>query len=86
MTFASLCADEIYKQTILCKYAADTIYYDKYGNTTDLRYVDWSEGEDHPKILDESDYEKIIITEKNPADSYRNFKLISVRSCKVLFM
>ncbi len=64
MTFASLCADEIYKQTILCKYAADTIYYDKYGNTTDLRYVDWSEGEDHPKILDESDYEKIMTSGK----------------------
>lgn len=48
----------------MCKYAADTIYYDKYGNTTDLRYVDWSEGEDHPKILDESDYEKIMTSGK----------------------
>ena len=64
MTFASLCADEIYKQTILCKYAADTIFYDEYGNTTDLRYVDWSEGEDHPKILDDTDYEKIMSSGK----------------------
>lgn len=64
MTFASLCADEIYKQTILCKYAADTIFYDEYGNTTDLRYVDWSEGEDHPKTLDDTDYEKIMSSGK----------------------
>lgn len=64
MTFASLCADEIYKQTILCKYADDTIFYDEYGNTTDLRYVDWSEGEDHPKILDDTDYEKVMSSGK----------------------
>ncbi|MBD9050137.1 beta-1,6-N-acetylglucosaminyltransferase [Ruminococcus sp.] len=64
MTFASLCADEVYKQTILCKYAAGTIFYDEYGNTTDLRYTDWSEGGAHPKTLDDTDYEKIMSSGK----------------------
>ncbi len=39
-------------------------FYDEYGNTTDLRYVDWSEGEDHPKTLDDTDYEKIMSSGK----------------------
>lgn len=60
MTFASLCADEVYKQTILYNFANDTIFYDADGNTTDLRYVDWSSEGNHPKILDEYDYEKIL--------------------------
>ena len=64
ITFASSCADEVYKQTILYNYANDTIFYDECGNTTDLRYVDWSSGGNHPKILDESDYEKLTISGK----------------------
>lgn len=62
MTFASSCADEIYKQTVLYNFAKETIYFD--GNekeeTNNLRYVDWSEGKQSPKTLDIGDYENII--------------------------
>lgn len=64
MTFASSCADEVYKQTILYNYAKDTIFFDEHGNTTNLRYVDWSSGGNHPKILDETDLENITTSGK----------------------
>lgn len=60
MTFLSSCADEVYKQTVLCRYLPDEIYYDKDGNTDDLRYVDWSEKKENPKILELSDFDRII--------------------------
>lgn len=59
LTFLSNCADEIYKQTILYKYAKDDIYFDENGNTNFLRYVDWSEKKKNPKILTGEDFEKI---------------------------
>lgn len=58
MTFASSCADEVYKQTVLWNFARDTVFYEPCrGN---LRYTDWSAGGNSPKTLDETDYEKIV--------------------------
>ena len=60
MTLASVCADEVYKQTILWNFARETIYFDQNGNTNNFRYTDWSAGGNSPKTLDETDYEKIV--------------------------
>lgn len=60
MVFASCCADEVYKQTILYNFARDTIYYGKNGETNDLRYIDWSNGGKSPKTFTEEDYDKIM--------------------------
>ncbi len=81
MTFLSSCADEVYKQTILNKYAPDDIYRDESGNTTDMRYVDWSEKKNNPKILDETDLDKILTSERLFArkfDTEKSGKLIEL--------
>jgi hypothetical protein len=50
----TICADEIFYQTILHQLKGINIIND------DLRYVDWETGPGYPRILQEEDYEKII--------------------------
>ena len=52
------CADEIFYQTIIMKIDGINI------NNDDLRYVDWENGPEYPKILRVDDYEKIIKSDK----------------------
>lgn len=64
MTRYSHCADELYKQIILKK-AGVPIYFDKNGNTTSLRYVDWSRGDgNHPYIFQMCDFDLIKTSDK----------------------
>ena len=48
------CADEIFYQTIIAKLDGLNI------ENNYLRYIDWENGPEYPKILREEDYEKII--------------------------
>lgn len=53
------CSDEMYKQIVLLNQSVDAI-----GPITDsdIRYIDWSEKGNHPKILTIKDYNSLIIT------------------------
>lgn len=52
------CADELFYHTIINMLDGIAI------TTDNLRYVDWSTGSEHPKILREADYGNIITSEK----------------------
>ena len=59
----SKCADEVYKQLVLLNsHLKQTIHHDANGIATNLWYVDWREGGDHPKVLSEEDLDKIYST------------------------
>ena len=59
----SLCADEVYFHTILYNsYLNERIYHPEDEQEVaegGLRYIDWMSGPDYPKILDESDFDKM---------------------------
>ncbi len=66
MTRFSVCADEVYKQLLLCNSSfAEMIYRDENGNTDDLRLVDWARKvKDSPHIFTVEDYDMIIKSPK----------------------
>ncbi|MFW2046048.1 beta-1,6-N-acetylglucosaminyltransferase [Acinetobacter variabilis] len=59
----SLCADEVYFHTIIQNsYLQERIYHpedEEQVSEGGLRYIDWMSGPDYPKILDESDFDKM---------------------------
>lgn len=59
----SLCADEVYFHTIIQNsYFQERIYHpedEEQVSEGGLRYIDWMSGPDYPKILDESDFDKM---------------------------
>lgn len=55
----SYCADELYIQTIIYNSKfKKSIYFDKTGKTSNLRYIDWNKG--NPAILKMEDYDDIV--------------------------
>lgn len=63
----SYCGDEMFIQTIVCnsKFKNRLNDIDLNDNYMALRYIDWETGPDLPKVLDESDFERIINSNKN---------------------
>ena len=63
-TSYSLCADEMYKQMILHYYNAK-IYRDTYGNTSDMRCVDWQRGNgNNPYVFKSEDFDMLVESDK----------------------
>lgn len=72
----SLCADEVFFQTLIMNSPfKDKIY--KYNEVDDnhmaLRYIDWKTGPEYPRVLDESDFERIKQHENNNCIFARKF-------------
>lgn len=55
----SLCGDEVFFHTILKFIGISDIYHDPSKPNDALRYMDWNTGPDHPRILDNTDIDKI---------------------------
>ncbi len=61
ITFASLCADECYKQIILLNSKfKNSVFINADGKTNNLRFTVWEGKGSHPNILLTSDYDRII--------------------------
>lgn len=54
----SVCADELYKQTLLVARGDIDL------QNNDLRFVDWSAGGNHPHVFTIDDYDRLIASEK----------------------
>lgn len=62
----SYCSDEIFFQTIVCNSKYKKALYwrnENNDNLMALRYIDWNSGPDFPKLLNETDFEKIKKTD-----------------------
>lgn len=72
MTRFSVCADEVYKQLLLCNSSfVEMIYMGENGDTDDLRLVDWTRRvKDSPHTFTVEDYDMII---KSPNFFARKF-------------
>lgn len=58
----SYCSDEVFFQTIICNSEYKNKIYkmeENDDNLMALRYIDWKSGPEYPKILNETDFEKI---------------------------
>ncbi|RYX81934.1 hypothetical protein EON73_04555, partial [bacterium] len=77
----TFCPEEIYFQTILI----NSIHSSKILNNN-LRFIDWLSGRDgYPSYLDESDFDKIILSENFFARKIRNsqhLKILLTRHCQ----
>ncbi|MBC2659832.1 core-2/I-branching enzyme [Pseudomonas sp. MSSRFD41] len=56
----SICADEVFFHTIIKTSEKNLVYENKELRSNALRYIDWVSGPQYPKILDATDFEKII--------------------------
>lgn len=65
MSKFTVCFDECYKQIIIYNSPLkEKIYINKYGETDDLREIDWSRGGNSPHIYTMEDYDKLISSSK----------------------
>lgn len=79
----SLCPDEIFFHSILKLKDDLDLYNDPSAVNNALRYIDWSTGPQYPRVLDESDRDKIIasnsfFSRKMESDANFNFLLAFV--------
>lgn len=56
----SLCADEVFFHSILKVSGSISFYNNSNAKNNALRYIDWDSGPQYPRVLDDSDMEKII--------------------------
>ncbi|MGA7586734.1 MAG: beta-1,6-N-acetylglucosaminyltransferase [Rouxiella badensis] len=75
---SSLCADEVFFHSILKTKSDINIYHDPLAINNALRYIDWVTGPEYPRILNDSDRDKIIksgalFARKVGADADKNF-------------
>jgi hypothetical protein len=57
LTRFSVCADEVYKQTILFSEGCDIV-------PSDLRFIDWSKEGNHPCVFRISDYDRLVHSDR----------------------
>lgn len=62
--YHSLCGDELFFQTIIFNSPLTNEIYENNNSNHDfgkkvLRYIDWKTGPDYPRVLDESDFDKM---------------------------
>lgn len=55
----SFCSDEVFFHTLLKFIGINDIYHDPSKPSDGLRYIDWNTGPDYPRLLDNSDIDKI---------------------------
>lgn len=73
----SLCGDEVFFQTILMnsRFKSNVYKLNEFDdNHMALRYIDWTTGPEYPRLLDESDFDKIKENKNSDCIFARKFK------------